>query len=148
MELNFFLGEILANAFSLFFFLSHALSFSIIWDLNRPQIWFRRQWWCYTSQNLHLEQLVSKMGLRKNHDVMVVYTSHCEAGCSSKTCVQPSLLRVWSTCSCKIHSLRISSPAPCEGFSPSRVRTKVARFEVTRRKDVYARTKYTHKAPS
>lgn len=76
---------------------------------------------------------LSSLSRRRGSVTSQRYTRH-KAGCRTKHACSPDFLMV--CVSCKIHSPRISPPAPCEGFSPSRVRTKTC-SGVTRRKDVY-----------
>lgn len=92
--------------------------------------------WLYIRHDLHLEQLVSKTGVG---DVTAVYTSRSRLQDKNMRAVRGLLV----VCvSCKIHSPRISWPAPCEGFSPSRVRTKTrvpgSHGEKTFTRQVYA----------
>lgn len=84
--------------------------------------------WLYTSRRAPWAACLEDGGQWRHNDIHVTKQVAGQNACS------PDLLMV--CVSCKIHSPRISPPAPYEGFSPSRVRTKTC-SGVTWRKDVY-----------
>lgn len=85
--------------------------------------------WLYTSRRAPWAACLKDGGQWRHNDIHVT-----KQVAGQKHACSPDFLMV--CVSCKIHSPRISPPAPCEGFSPSRVRTKTC-SGVTRRKDVY-----------